>query len=108
MVTTLTKVVTSVMLETRSGSESNSIAYMVVVAALGMADTIRITDLMIGSAGTKHINKKMISGDSIIRVPAADKMTCQLNDSDVIDASCIPNITIISGIAALLNMVRVE
>ena len=107
-VTILTSVVTSVILDTRSGSESNSIANIVVVAALGIDATIRITPAIIGSTSTKARNPIAINGEINMRTTTADEITCQLNFKDVMDANCIPKLTIIIGTAAAPNIDNID
>src|SRR5699024_1612134 len=55
-VTILIRVEINVILETRSGSVSNSIAYIVVVAAVGIAEIIMSTAAIIGSTSTIETN----------------------------------------------------
>src|SRR5699024_11610493 len=65
-VTILANVDINVMLDTNSGSVSNSIAYMVVVAAVGIAEIIMSTVPISGSTLTIHTNKAAIIGAFII------------------------------------------
>src|SRR5699024_8931017 len=60
-VTILANVDINVMLDTNSGSVSNSIAYMVVVAAVGIAEIIMSTVPISGSTLTIHTNKAAIT-----------------------------------------------
>src|SRR5699024_9762919 len=107
-VTTLANVAINVILDTSSGSVSNSIAYIVVVAAVGIAEMIISTAAIIGSTSTIRTKIQAISGAAIIFSVTADVTTCQLSFNPVIDPSCIPSITIITGIAASPTMDKVE
>lgn len=61
-VTILVTVAIKVMLETKSGSVSNSIAYIVVVAAVGIAEIMISTLAIIGSTSTMSTNPNAING----------------------------------------------
>src|SRR5690606_26683509 len=100
MVIILTEVAIKVMLETNSGSVSNSIAYIVVVAAVSIADTIISTVPNRGSILNIVTNRYAKIGAPTIFSVTLEAITCQFNFKDVIDPSCIPSTTIMTGIAA--------
>src|SRR5699024_1808492 len=103
----LTSVVTSIALETISGSVSNSMAYIAAEAALGIADITRITPPTIGSSCNTVIKPNANNGEINIRIVTADVSTCQLNCNDFIFAGCIPKIIIINGIEPSLTILIV-
>src|SRR5699024_4030302 len=107
-VTILSTVEINVMLETKSGSVSNSIAYIVVVAAVGMAEIIIRTAPIYESTANDHTKRKAIGGAAIIFNTTPEIIACQLFRMLTMEPSCIPNITIIKGIAASPTMDTVE
>src|SRR5699024_5541271 len=107
-VTILSTVEINVMLETKSGSVSNSIAYIVVVAAVGMAEIIIRTAPINGSTSNAHTKRKAISGAAIIFNTTPEIITCQLFHILTMVPSSIPNISIIKGLAASPTMDTVE
>src|SRR5699024_9982909 len=107
-VTILANVDINVILDTNSGSVSNSIAYMVVVAAVGIAEIIMSTVPISGSTLRIHTNKAATTGAIIIFNVTEEMTTCQLSFSPVIDPSCMPSIIIMTGIAASPTIDKVE
>src|SRR5699024_6729653 len=98
----------NVILETRSGSVSNSMAYMVVVAAVGIAEIMINTAAIRGSTSTIKTNKNATSGAIIIFKVTPEMTTCQSSFKPTIEPSCIPSIIIMTGIAASPTIDRVE
>src|SRR5699024_7081259 len=99
-VTILIRVEINVILETRSGSVSNSIAYIVVVAAVGIAEIIMSTAAIIGSTSTIETNIQAIIGAAIIFNVTLEITTFQFNFNPIIEPNCIPSINIITVMAA--------
>lgn len=98
----------NVMLDTGSSSVSSSIAYIVVVAAVGITEIIMRTTATTGSISTTYTNKNAITGATIIFSVTADVTTCHLSFTPLwIQVAC-PAWIIITGIAALPTIDNME
>lgn len=100
MVTTLSSVVINVMLETSSGFESNCTAYIVVVAADGIAAETISTLAIMSFIGKMTVNAQAISGEPANLSTAAYEILLQSKFLTVMFASCIPRRIIMEGIVA--------
>ncbi len=96
----LNKVVMSVIVDTNLGLASNRTAYITIVAALGIADETINTFRSISSIGKNNVIPYATTGEIIMRRNTPTPIFSQSNCFHSIMASCIPRISITTGIAA--------